>query len=62
MSAWRKSSYSAESFNCVEVGRGNGHVHVRDSKDPHGGQLTFDTVARTAFINAVRTGELAGAR
>ncbi|SDG68357.1 protein of unknown function [Lentzea fradiae] len=31
MSTWRKSSYSANDGNCVEVGRGIG---VRDSKSP----------------------------
>lgn len=31
MSRWRKSSYSANDGNCVEVGRG---VGVRDSKAP----------------------------
>ncbi|MGI5503868.1 DUF397 domain-containing protein [Lentzea sp. CA-135723] len=31
MSIWRKSSYSANSSDCVEVGRG---VGVRDSKAP----------------------------
>jgi hypothetical protein len=31
MSIWRKSSYSANSSDCVEVGRGIG---IRDSKAP----------------------------
>ncbi|MCR3754310.1 DUF397 domain-containing protein [Lentzea californiensis] len=31
MTRWRKSSYSANDGNCVEVGRG---VGVRDSKAP----------------------------
>ncbi|MFD4673596.1 DUF397 domain-containing protein [Lentzea sp. NPDC058450] len=31
MIEWRKSSYSGDSNNCVEVGRG---VGIRDSKAP----------------------------
>ncbi|SEQ27654.1 protein of unknown function [Lentzea xinjiangensis] len=31
MTAWRKSSYSGSSNNCVEVGRS---VGIRDSKAP----------------------------
>ncbi|WP_308436366.1 DUF397 domain-containing protein [Lentzea cavernae] len=31
VSRWRKSSYSANDGNCVEVGRGIG---IRDSKSP----------------------------
>ncbi|MFD5825757.1 DUF397 domain-containing protein [Lentzea sp. NPDC060358] len=31
MTAWRKSSYSGDGDNCVEVGRG---VGIRDSKAP----------------------------
>lgn len=31
MTRWRKSSYSANDGNCVEVGRG---VGIRDSKAP----------------------------
>ena len=31
MTAWRKSSYSGSSNNCVEIGQG---VGIRDSKAP----------------------------
>ncbi|NGY65691.1 DUF397 domain-containing protein [Lentzea sp. NEAU-D13] len=31
MTVWRKSSYSGDGDNCVEVGRG---VGIRDSKAP----------------------------
>ncbi|WUD22849.1 DUF397 domain-containing protein [Lentzea sp. NBC_00516] len=31
MSIWRKSSYSSNSSNCVEIGHG---VGIRDSKAP----------------------------
>ncbi|HUQ56908.1 DUF397 domain-containing protein [Lentzea sp.] len=31
MTVWRKSSYSGDGNNCVEIGRG---VGIRDSKSP----------------------------
>jgi hypothetical protein len=37
---WRKSSYSANQGECVEVTSIQSHVAVRDSKDPHGPVLT----------------------
>ena len=39
---WRKSSHSGAVENeCVEVADLNGHVGVRDSKNPAAGHLTF---------------------
>lgn len=38
---WVKSSYSANSGDCVEVAHLPGVVAVRDSKDPHGPILQF---------------------
>jgi hypothetical protein len=39
---WRKSSYSSNNGNCVEVARNlPGVVVVRDSKDPDGSALVF---------------------
>jgi hypothetical protein len=38
---WRKSSFSAEDANCVEVAGGSGVVRVRDSKRPTGPTLAF---------------------
>ncbi len=56
---WRKSSYSTNGGNCVEVGQGISHaVPVRDSKDPYGPALMFEPSAFTAFISAVQRGEL----
>jgi hypothetical protein len=50
MPVWRKSSYSAEGDNCVEVGRGIG---VRDSKAPTT-HLPVSEDAWSAFLGLVR--------
>ena len=56
--AWRKSTYSNDNGDCIEVGDGLvGSVPVRDSKDPSGPVLLFPAAAFEAFVNAVRTGE-----
>jgi len=57
---WHKSSYSgANGGECIEAAPGfiPDAVPVRDSKDPHGPALIFDTDAFTAFVNAVKQGE-----
>ena len=54
--AWFKSSYSAESANCVEVNVGAG-VAVRDSKDPDGPVLHFSDSGWRGFVAAIRDGE-----
>jgi hypothetical protein len=41
---WRKSSYSTDQANCVEVRLGQ-VVGVRDSKDPESGVLAFSAGA-----------------
>lgn len=47
---WRKSSYSNDSADCVEV---SGTLdHLRDSKNPVGPVLS--TPALRAFVNAVK--------
>ena len=51
-SAWIKSSYSGgEGGECVEVAAGPGTVHVRDSKDQQGPQLTFRADEWAAFVS-----------
>jgi len=53
---WRKSSYSSDSANCVEVAEAD-DILVRDSKDPDGPRLRFSRETWAAFINGVKTGE-----
>ena len=53
--AWRKSSYSGQSGNCVEVARNlPGLVAVRDSKAPGGARLVVSREAWQAFVRTVR--------
>ena len=52
---WRKSSYSGQSGNCVEVARNlPGLVAVRDSKKPDGAKLVISREAWRAFLKGVR--------
>lgn len=56
---WRKSTYSDNGGQCVELGHGLADAApVRDSKDPSGPVLTFTPAAWSAFVAAIRTGEL----
>ena len=55
---WRRSSWSANNGNCVEVARlGDGRVGVRDSKDARGPVLAFPAGAWESFLGAVRAGK-----
>jgi Domain of unknown function (DUF397) len=58
--AWRKSSHSnTNGGECIEVADGHpGLVPVRDSKNPGGPRLTFTAAAWTAFIAAIKAGDL----
>jgi hypothetical protein len=48
---WRKSSYSGQSGNCVEVARNlPGLVAVRDSKEPTASRLIISSVIWRAFV------------
>jgi Domain of unknown function (DUF397) len=58
---WRKSSYSGNGGgDCVEVAAGNlaGFVLVRDSKDRQGPRLALSDQAWSAFVEAIKQGEL----
>lgn len=46
---WRKSSFSGNSTNCIEIAHLDRRVGVRDSKSP-GPTLTFTRTTFTAFV------------
>jgi hypothetical protein len=52
--AWRKSSYSNPSGNCVEAAGLTGGVALRDSRSPDGAALVFTGPAWDAFIRRVK--------
>jgi len=54
---WRKSSFSGESGNCVEMKATGGAFAVRDSKNPEGPLLVFSAAEWLAFTQGVRAGE-----
>lgn len=56
---WFKSTYSADTANCVEVAF-DGAVLVRDSKDPDGPRLRFTAREWAAFVAGARDGEFDG--
>lgn len=62
---WFKSSYSNNGGDCVEVAANlvasRGIVPVRDSKEPHGPALVFESFAWSSFVAAVKGGEFPAA-
>ncbi|MFG2138950.1 DUF397 domain-containing protein [Streptomyces sp. NPDC048650] len=56
VSAFRKSSYSGQEGNCVEVADdAPGVIPVRDSKAPGGPHLVFAAHAWTAFVETLKS-------
>jgi hypothetical protein len=56
--SWRKASLSFSNGNCTEVREmPDGHVQVRDSKDPDGGTLSFTPAGWDTFIRGAKLGE-----
>ena len=52
---WRKSSYSSQSGNCVEVAANMpGTVAVRDSKHPEGPRLLIPAAEWRAFVRGLK--------
>jgi hypothetical protein len=53
--AWRKSSYSNPSGNCVEAADLAGGVALRDSRFPDGPALVFTSGTWDAFLRRVKS-------
>ena len=51
---WRKSSYSSQSGNCVEVANLPGMVAIRDTKDRQGPTLAFTCRDWQAFARRIK--------
>jgi hypothetical protein len=47
---WHKSTYSGDSSNCIQVAATPAAVHVRDSKNKPGPQLTVAPSAWSDFL------------
>ncbi|MFD8380608.1 DUF397 domain-containing protein [Streptomyces sp. NPDC059679] len=54
---WRKSSYSADAGNCVNVAAADGNVAIRESDEPEA-ILTTTPAALRAFIRGTKAGRL----
>lgn len=55
---WRKAAASTSQGNCVEVRFAHdGHIGVRDSKDPDGPVLAFTPQEWSAFLDGAKAGE-----
>ncbi|MFF3893066.1 DUF397 domain-containing protein [Streptomyces sp. NPDC001812] len=50
---WRKSTYSPDASNCVEIATAPATVLVRDSKDVAGPRLALSPASWTAFLTHV---------
>ena len=57
MLQWRKSSYSSNEGECVEVATlPDGDCAVRDSKDPDRSILRFTTAEWEEFLDRIKSG------
>jgi Domain of unknown function (DUF397) len=53
--AWRKSSYSGDGANCVEVGQETfGTIIVRDTKNHRSGHLVADSASWQKFVDRIK--------
>ena len=52
--AWRKSSYSNPSGNCVEAAGLAGGVALRDSRSPAGPALVFTSATWGTFVRGMK--------
>lgn len=56
LAEWRKARRSMGNGNCVEVASSSTNVVVRDSKDPNGPMLTYNTESWRVFTAQARQG------
>ena len=56
---WRKARLSTNNGACIEVASVPGKIAVRDSKDPSGPVLVYAPEEWSAFLDAVKKGEIA---
>lgn len=54
---WRKSSFSTDAANCVELAAVDNGIHMRESDEP-GTVIRTTPAALGSFIRAVKTGRL----
>ena len=54
---WIKASASDTQGQCVEMAKDGQLVHVRDSKNPDGGMLTFTRPEFAAWLEGAKNGE-----
>ncbi|CAL9465092.1 DUF397 domain-containing protein [Streptomyces sp. enrichment culture] len=47
---WRKSTYSAEAANCLEIATSPTTIHIRDSKSATGPHLVFPSASWADFL------------
>lgn len=52
---WRKSNYSGDGANCIEIALTGEDVLVRDSRDRHGPTLTLSISRWRDFLREVRS-------
>lgn len=58
MTKWRKSSFSGQAGNCVEVATTSDGALVRNSTRPEADTLTLDPSALAAFVAGCVAGEM----
>jgi hypothetical protein len=51
---WRKSSYSGNTGNCVEVANLSKEIAVKDSRDQSGPELSFEYDQWRFFTNFIK--------
>jgi Domain of unknown function (DUF397) len=53
--SWRKSTYSMNAGDCVEVAPENGSIFVRDSKNLNESALVYSAATWRAFVAKTKT-------